>query len=364
MKSIIFRIVLLIMLAAIFASGCAPAPAPEPETVEVEVTRIVEGETVVEEIIVTATPEEVVEEPFRVALIVPSTIDDLSWSQGMYESLLTVQERMGGEEMMEIAYSEGLYAPPDVIDASRDYATEGYDLVIAHGSQFGTTLAQIAPDFPETSFAWGTSTNTFSADGIKNIFAYQAEAQEGGYVNGVMAAMMSQSGKLGITGPVEAGDAVLYNDGFKAGAEATDPDVNVYITYTGSFGDVSLMNEAANAHISEGVDMLTGSSQSTTGSITACKEAGVYWFAADFDQTPLAPEIVIASQTYDYADALEDMLFSHKAGVFGGKAYILTFKNGGLNMVYNDAIDIPEDVMAAAEAAIQGIIDGEIVFGE
>jgi basic membrane protein A len=351
MKSIIFRIVLLIMLAAIFASGCAPAPAPEPETVEVEVTRIVEGETVVEE-------------SFRVALIVPSTIDDFAWSQGMYDSLLTVQEKMGGEEMMEIAYSEGLYAPPDVNAAVRDYASEGYDLVIAHGSQFGTTLAQIAPDFPETSFAWGTSTNTFQADGINNIFAYQAEAQEGGYVNGVIAAMMSESGKLGITGPVEAGDAVLYNEGFKAGAEATDPDVNVYITYTGSFGDVSLMNEAANAHIAEGVDMLTGSSQSVTGSITACKEAGAYWFAADFDQAPLAPEIVVASQTYNYADALEDMLLSHKAGFMGGKSYILTFKNGGLNMVYNDAIDIPEDVIAAAEAAIQGIIDGEIVFGE
>ena len=45
-------------------------------------------------------------------------------------------------------------------------------------------------------------------------------------------------------------------------------------------------------------------------------------------------------------------------------SYILTFKNGGLNMVYNDAIGIPEDALAAAEAAIQGIKDGEIVFGE
>ena len=337
MKSATLRIVLFIIIAAISVSGCTPAPAPEPEKVE---------------------------EPFRIALIVPSTIDDVAWSQGMYDSLLSVQERMGGEEMLEIAYTEGLYAPADVLAAVRDYATEGYDLVIAHGSQFGTSLAQIAPDFPETSFAWGTSTNTYQADGINNIFAYQAEAQEGGYVNGVIAAMMTETGKLGITGPVEAGDAVLYNEGFTKGAETTDPSVKVSISYTGSFGDVSLMNEAANAHIAEGVDMLTGSSQSVTGSITACKEAGVYWFGADFDQIPLAPENVVASQTYDYTVALEDMILSHKAGFMGAKSYILTFKNGGLNMVYNDAIGIPEDTLAAAEAAIQGIKDGEIVFGE
>ena len=44
----------------------------------------------------------------------------------------------------------------------------------------------------------------------------------------------------------------------------------------------------------------------------------------------------------------------------GGKAYTLTFKNGGLKIQYNDKITVPADVKAAADAAIKGIEDGTV----
>jgi len=129
---------------------------------------------------------------------------------GRGAGLVAVQEEMGGEGALEIAYSESMFNVPDAAAALRDYASQGYDLVIAHGTQYGTSLSQLAPDFPETSFAWGTATNTFQAEGISNVFAYQAEAQQGGYVLGTLAALMSESGVIGVSGPVEAGDAKLY----------------------------------------------------------------------------------------------------------------------------------------------------------
>ncbi len=296
----------------------------------------------------------------RIAIVMPSSITDMAFSQSMYEGLLTIQEEMGGEDKVEIAYSEGMFKVPDAAAAIRDYAAEGYNLIIAHGSQYGTSLAQIAPDFPETSFAWGTSLNTFQADGIENVFAYQAEAQEGGYVLGVVAALMSQSGVLGVSGPVEAGDAKLYVDGFVYGATSTKPGTEVNVSYTGSFSDVSLMAAAAETHIQAGADMLTGSSQSVVGAIGVAKEKGAYWFGTQWDQTSLAPEAVLANQVYDWTGILNDMIKSHQAGVYGGKAYTLTFKNGGLKITYNDQIDVPDDVKAAADKAIEGIKDGSI----
>ena len=130
-------------------------------------------------------------------------------------------------------------------DAIRGYAEDGLDVVIAHGTQFGGSLAEIAPDFPETSFIWGTASDT---QGLDNVFAYFPEAQEGGYVNGWIAAAITDGGDLGVVGPVEAGDAVAYINGFAAGAEANGAS-NVAITYTGSFSDVALATEAAEAHL-------------------------------------------------------------------------------------------------------------------
>ena len=299
-------------------------------------------------------------EPFRIAIVMPSTITDLAWSQSMYDGLLAVQEEMGGESAMEIAYSENMFNVADAAAAIRDYAAEGFDLVIAHGTQYGNSMFEVATDFPETAFAWGTAVDTGADEGHENIFAYEANAQEGGYVNGVIAALLNQSGVIGVVGPVEAGDAKLYIDGFVNGVEATNPDIEVNISYTGSFGDTALAAEAANTHIAAGADILTGSAQQVVGAIGVAKEAGVPWLGTQSDQSSLAPDLVVANQVYDWNGVLTDMIAKIQAGELGGTAYVLTLENGGLKVVFNDGYATPDDVKAAAEEAIQGVIDGSI----
>lgn len=368
MKRPLFRMILLFALFAMLLGACAPAATPTVEPTSVKETVTVKEtvqvkETVIVPQVITATPAPTIavpEKTLKVALIFPSPVTDASFSQSMYEAWLKIQTEMGGPTKLEIAKSENMFNVPDAAAAIRDYAAKGYDIVIAHGSQYGTSLQQIAPDFPKTSFAWGTSLNTFQADGITNVFAYQAEAQQGGYVQGVLAAMMSKSGVIGICGPVEAGDAKLYVDGFKAGVLATKPDAKVNITYTGSFSDVSLMAAAATTQINNGADVLTGSSQSVVGAIGIGKDKGALWFGTQWDQTSLAPSIVVSSQVYDWTGILKDIIASREAGVLGNKAYTLTFKNDGLVIKYNDAITVPADAKKAADDAIKGIEDGTI----
>ena len=123
-------------------------------------------------------------EPIRVALVMPSTTTDLAWSQSIYDSLVELQESYG-EDNFEIAFTENMFNVTDAAAAIRDYADSGYNLVIAHGAQYGTSLFELAPDFPDTSFAWGTTTNTGEEEGVTNVFAYEPRAEEGGYVTGV-----------------------------------------------------------------------------------------------------------------------------------------------------------------------------------
>ncbi|HLE72975.1 MAG TPA: BMP family ABC transporter substrate-binding protein, partial [Anaerolineales bacterium] len=75
---------------------------------------------------------------FRVAVVMPSAINDLAFSQSMYDGLLRVQEEMGGPDSFEIVYSENMFVVDDAAAALRDYASQGFDLVIAHGSQYGS----------------------------------------------------------------------------------------------------------------------------------------------------------------------------------------------------------------------------------
>ena len=367
MNKILFRIIVLAALAMLLITGCGPAPTPEVIEVEVEkevvITQVVEveGETVVEEVVITATPEPEPEMgPFRVAVILPSSIDDAAFSQAMYAALLSIQAEWGGEDKFEIAYSEGMFKVPDASAAIRDYASEGFDLVIVHGAVIGTALPQIAPDFPETSFAWGSGIDTFQSQGVENVFAYEVRAQEGGYVLGTMGALLSESGVLGVNGPIATGDAKLYVDGFVVGAMAARPDATVNVSYTGSFADVSLMAAAAETHIQAGADVITGTSQSAVGAIGVAKDNGAVYLCQQWDQIVLAPEAVPACQIYDFTGVVNDIIETRLAGVMGGKVYNMSFKNGGLTMLYNEGYPLPDDVQAAVDAAIQGIEDGTI----
>lgn len=302
------------------------------------------------------------EGPFKVAIIMPSAINDLAFSQSMFDSLLAVQKEMGGESAFEIVYSEGMFVVDDAAAAIRDYASEGYNLVIAHGSQYGSSLQEIAPDFPTTSFAWGTTLNTFSDEGITNVFAYEANSQEGGYVNGVIAASLSETGVIGVVGPIEAGDASLYVKGFVAGAKATNPDVVVNVNWIGSFSDVALASEAASTHVAAGADALTGTAQMVVGAVGVAEENGALWFGTQASQTSLAPDYVVANQVYDWSVVLDEMLALIKEGTYGGEAYTITLANGGLVMDYNPGFDLPDDVKALADDSVKGIIDGSIVI--
>ena len=294
---------------------------------------------------------------FRVAVVMPSAINDLAFSQSMYDALMRVQKEMGGPDKFEVVYSENMFVVDDAAAAIRDYATKGYDLVIAHGSQYGSSLQEIAPDFPKTSFAWGTTADTF---GQPNIFAYQAASEEGGYVNGALASTLSQSGIIGVVGPIETGDAKLYIDGFQAGAQATKPDAEVNVNYIGSFSDTALAAEAATTHLSAGADVLSGTAQMVVGAIGKAKEANALWFGTQSNQTSLAPSIVVASQVYHWEGILKEMIDSIQNGTFGGKTFTANLANGGEVIEFNPDYKLPADAQALADKTIAGIKDGSI----
>jgi basic membrane lipoprotein Med (substrate-binding protein (PBP1-ABC) superfamily) len=295
--------------------------------------------------------------PLRVAVILPSAANDLSFSQSMADAL----NRMKDDGLIsELAVSENMFVVEDAAAAIRGYAQDGFDIVIAHGSQYGGSLEQIAPDFPTVAFAWGTAADTF---GLPNVTGYSAASDEGGYVMGVMGAMIAKGASMGVIGPIEVGDAKLYNDGFEAGAKAQDPTVTVGVNYTESFSDTALAAEAATSFVSGGAKVLTGSSQMTVGAVGVAKNSGVAWFGTNSNQTQLAPDVVVASQVYKWDVVLEQLFDQVNAGSYGGESYEINLENGGEVIEFNDAYELPADIKAAGEAAIAGIIDGSIETG-
>jgi basic membrane lipoprotein Med (substrate-binding protein (PBP1-ABC) superfamily) len=124
-----------------------PADTTETEPEEEAAVEEVEEETAVEDIAAEADVTGI--EQIRIAVVMPSTVTDLAWSQAVYDSLLRLQAEAGGPDVLEIAYTENMFNVTDAAAALRDYAADGFDIVLAHGTQYGTSMFEIAPDFPK-----------------------------------------------------------------------------------------------------------------------------------------------------------------------------------------------------------------------
>lgn len=292
----------------------------------------------------------------RVAIVAPSAQNDLAFTQSIVDGIKAIEK----DRPIELAITDGTFVVADAAAAIRDYAKKGFDLVIAHGSQYGGSLKEIAPDFPNTAFAWGTSADTF---GLANVSSYEAASDEGGYVMGVMAAAMSKKGGVGVVGPIEVGDAKLYVDGFVQGAKAQKASIRARVNYIGSFSDVALAAEAARAHMAAGADVLTGTAQMVVGAVGAARAKRVAWFGTQANQTELAPEIVVASQVYKWEVVLKQIIADLDNGIKGGKMYEINLANKGIVIEFNDAYKLDPAVKAAGMKAIAGIEDGSIVTG-
>ena len=218
-------------------------------------------------------------------------------------------------------------------------------------------MLEIAPQYPDVAFAWGTASDTF---GLPNVYAYDAAAEEGGYVLGAISALLSDSGTLGVVGPIEVGDAERYVNGFRAGALAEAPTTSVRVTYTGSFSDTTFARDAATEHVAAGADILTGTAQMVLGAVAVAMDNDLLWFGTQANQAPLAPNLVAASQVYHWEVILRQIVRRRGRRAPRGQSYTANLANGGLVIEYNPGAPIPQEARARGEELASAIASGAL----
>jgi len=296
----------------------------------------------------------------KIAMIVESTVDDKGWCQSMHDAIMAVQKKYGSA-LVEYSYSEKM-KPVDAGSAARQYVAKGYDIIIGHGAQYKNVMLEMAEEFPKTTFAFGTSGEI----GPKNVFTYMPESEETGYINGIIAGLVTKTNIVGIVGPVDGGDAARYNRGFVLGVKASNPKAQVQIAYTGSFGDFVKAAELAQTQIKAGADVLTGSAQQALGGLRAVaeyKDKPIWWLGQDTAQLGIPESYkVIAAAGYAYEAVVETLIDKRQAGVLGGECIPLNFANGGFVYAFNDKVGpvLTPAVRNAAEKAKADITAGKL----
>jgi len=290
---------------------------------------------------------------FKVALLTPGPVSDAGWNALAYEGLLLIRDRLGAE----VAQVQTT-TPAQFEEGFRDFARRGYQLVFGHGFEFQDAAAAVAPDFPKTVFIT-TSGNTVRP----NVAPLRFMLEEATYLEGMLAAGVSKTGKAGVVGGIQIPSVTSTVQAFIAGTKVLNPDFSVATAYVGNWDDVGAAKAAALALIQQGSDVLFHNADAAgLGVFQAAQEQHVLAFGANKNQNEVAPDVVLASAVIDIPKAFLGVAEQVKNGTFVARIEKMGMRDGVVSLVYNPRLAdrVPAALRQRVDATQHQIIAGTL----
>jgi basic membrane protein A and related proteins len=300
----------------------------------------------------------------RVAVVTDALFVDKGWGAASLDAAEFIAKKHGlevtSEDNVEIA---------DIESTLKKYAESRYDLVIAHGFQWGEPSLRVGRQYPDTKIV--VFTGLVQSQNVASIFPMQ---QEGSFLLGALAGMMTESGVIGYVGGEEYPNLINIFEGYVQGAKAVNPDVRIIGTYLNDWDNPEKGKESAMSIIQQGADIIFYVADSSGhGVVQAAKEKGIYALGAVQDQNSLAPDTVLSSFVLDVDKAYDQAVQAVAEGNFRGEIFKpgLEKEKGGSSdgIVYLapfHSLDgrVPEEVKARLEQLTTDILAKRIVVAE
>ena len=287
----------------------------------------------------------------KFAIITSGPKDDNSWNEAAYNGAEALKAKG-----YETAFSERI-AEGDELRILREYASQGFNMIVAHGFGYQDGVFEVAGEFPEVNFAWAGGINHTD----KNVGDYDQPFYQGAYPVGMLAGYMSESSVLGALYGFDIPVCHAMGEAFLAGAQSVNPDAKLLTTAVGAWEDVAAAKEAALAQADAGVDFWIECGEGPAlGAIEAAKERGGYVTGYVGDMSENGPDVVLASIFWNLDPLFAQMMQQTQDKSFDNPFYQLGVKEGSVQVVLNEAMEssIPAEALTAMQKAIEDIQSG------
>lgn len=246
--------------------------------------------------------------------------------------------------------------------ALRDFARRGADPIIAVGFAQASAVTTVAKEFPKVRFVL-----IDSVVDLPNVESVLFREEQGSYLAGVLAALKTQTGKLGFVGGMDVPLIRKFACGYAQGAAATKPGTEVLQNMTGSTGaawnDPVRGGELARSQIERGADIVFQAAGATgLGVLQAVTDAGKLGIGVDSDQDALHPSHMLTSVVKRVDVATERALTASQDNTWKPGTETLGLADDGVALAFDseNAPLVDQAMRERVEQAKQGIIKGTI----
>ncbi|MXZ01569.1 BMP family ABC transporter substrate-binding protein [Candidatus Poribacteria bacterium] len=298
--------------------------------------------------------------PLRVTMIYPSDcVGSAAYCTAFHIGVRVAEEELG------IALTEinGIENDPVATEMLLREAALTSDIILTAGYQMGDVLAHVAPEFPDVKFA------IFDVVlDIPNVASVNYKSNEGSFLVGAIAALKSESNKIGYIGGADVPLLHEFEAGYVAGIQAVNPDAEITVEYISEdatgFNLPERAKELALSQYANGIDVIyVAAGGSGQGVLEAAQAEQKFIIWVDANGNHLAPGLVLTSMTKEIPASVERIIRETVEGNFTAGIRYFGLADGGVSYAVDEHNKplLSEDIIATVESLKAKIIAGEIV---
>ncbi len=297
--------------------------------------------------------------PVRVGLLLDKGgRDDKSFNASAYRGAMEAKKKFNVEVKVVEASDDTAIDP-----ALRTFAQRGYQLVIGIGFVQSSATKKVAPDFPKTHFMVVDSEVK-----LPNVRSVLFKEQEGAYLVGAMAALLSKMHVVSFIGGMDIPLIRRFELGYRTGVQDTSPKTQVLSNYVGATSEAwknpTKAKELALAQFQRQSDIVfQAAGASGMGVFDAAEEQHKFAIGVDSNQNWIKPGVILTSMVKKVDSAVYSAIEELTKGVFEPGIYHLGLKENGVDFALdeNNRALIPEKVLTQVNELKKKIIDKKVV---
>lgn len=288
----------------------------------------------------------------KVAIILPGPVSDGGYNGAAAAGMKQAEEKY----CIKSAISENV-SLADNVKVIRGYAADGFDVIIGHGEHNQNPMDQVSRTFPDVKYF----VHAGDLDGNESVASSYLASEEAGYLEGLVAAHLTKSKKIGFIGFTPIAIIVRAMNALEKGAQSVDPAIKVDKVFTQSLVDPSVAREAANALLANGDDVLAhiNGGPNALEIFKAAEAKGAKAMGWPTDQSKAAPNTVATSILVNYPKLIVAEVGSVVDGTFKGGVTRYGLASGIVGLAPL-AEWVPAEAKAAVKAAQAQILSGDL----
>lgn len=312
----------------------------------------------------------------KVCVVFNTNLGDKSFSDLVWNGVQKAQSDFGIETKAIELMGDATKQEPTLMELCE---SEEWDLIVAGTFNLKEAIEKVATEFPDQKFLVYDTEIDFAKGDYKNCHSVMCKQNEGAFLGGALAALMTTNGTEGfndsnVIGFVGGGENSAIDDflvGYIEGAKYVSSDCSVLFSFIGDFKNTAKAKELAIAQYNQNADIVFQvASSAGLGVLDAAKQENKYAIGVDQDQATLLAETDEAQASHIMTSVVKnlDTIVYNKINDFlndkieWGTHENAGIKEDGMALADNEYLRniVPDDVLKKVDDIKAKIVSGEI----